>query len=164
MKIKFIVLLPIFLTFCFAAKAQFKEPFADVPTVSYCGLIENAEKYDQQFVRVTATYFSAFEGSLLFDDSCENRGVSWAHFVSAYEKNTNSFLLKRFRQLTKGSIQSKPREVLLSVVAKFDGKRKISTLKVKDRTFTFSVGFGHDDAFDYQLTVLKIEEVRKLKK
>jgi hypothetical protein len=163
MKMKFSSLLLLILSFCISIKAQNKEVFSDVPTVSYCELVNNAEKYDQQFVRVAATYSRGFESSIFFDKSCENVEVTWAKFIPAYEKNTQSGLVKRFRQLLKGSSQRKTREFELLVVGKFDGKRQVSTLQTKMKTFTFSVGYGHDDAFDYQITVLKIEKVEKLK-
>lgn len=163
MNSKFLILTIIFLSFCLNVKAQYKEIFSDVQTVSYCELVNNAEKYDQQFLRVKATYSSGFESSIFFDDSCSDNKVSWATFVSAYEQNTKSVVLNKLNKLFKRSSQKKHREIEMLIVGKFDGKRQVSTLKTPAKTFTFSMGYGHMNAFDYQLTVLKVEKIKLLK-
>jgi hypothetical protein len=162
MKVKVLILICFLLALHTVTKAQNKEMFFDIPVVSYCELVNNAEKFDQKFVRVKAIYSRGFESSIFYDESCENNKVSWVNLNAGYEKNTDSYLLKRFRKMIKGSNREKPREFELSMVGKFDGKRQASTLKTPAKTFTFSVGYGHLDAFDYQLTVLKIEEVKKI--
>ena len=149
-----------FLAFSIDAKAQNKQMYADVPTISYCELINNAEKYDQRFVRVRVTYSISFEQALFFDESCENVRVSWAEFIQASEDNTKAYLLKKLHRLIKRRRLDTPRKAELLIVGKFDGERQISILKTPVKTFTFSIGFGHMNSFDYQLTVLKIEEVK----
>jgi hypothetical protein len=163
MKLKLLTSALLIIAFCLTITAQSKKMFSNVPTVSYCELINNAEKYDQQFIKVRATYSRGFESSIFFDESCENNKVSWIKFTSAYEQNTNKHLLKRFRKSIKGSYQKKPPEIEILIVGKFDGKRQISTLKTPVKTFTFSIGYGHMDAFDYQIMVLKLEAVNSVK-
>ena len=136
--------------------------YSDVPTVSYCELIDNAEKFDRSFVRVRLTYSVSFEQALFFDESCQNVRVSWAEFIEASEKNTNIYVWEKFGKLIKRRRSDNPKKVELLIVGKFDGKRRISTLKLPSRTLTSSVGYGHEDSFDYQLTVLKIEEVKSV--
>lgn len=152
------------LAFCFNAKAQNKVMFSDVPAISYCELINNAEEYDQKFVRVKATYSRGFESSIFYDESCKNNEASWVDFTPAHEKNTHPYFLKKMRKLFKRSDQRKNIEIELVIVGKFDGKRRISIFKTPAQTLTFSVGYGHLDSFDYQLTVLKIEEVKPVEK
>lgn len=163
MKMKTFTVILLLLTFCIFGKAQTREMFSDIPLISYCDLTDNAEKYDQQLIKVRAIYSRGFESSILFDENCKNEKVSWIKFTSVYKKNTDSNLLKKFRRLMKGSSQKKPPEIEILIVGKFDGKRQISTIKTPVKTFTFGVGYGHDDAFDYQINVIKLESVKTIR-
>jgi hypothetical protein len=140
-----------------------KTALADVPTIAYCDLVREAELNDKKLVRVRAVYIVGFEGSLFFDPACEGK-EAWVQFDPSYEKSTKSKLLKRFRNLSNaspvktagGGINFPTKRVEILAVGTFDGIRPTQKLG----SITLHTGFGHMNSYDYQFTVLRIEDVK----
>ena len=47
----------------------------DIPSVSFCELVKNADLYFGKQVRLTATFMQATEGQYLKDDTCDKLGI-----------------------------------------------------------------------------------------
>jgi hypothetical protein len=153
------------------AQSPALSPIADVPTVSYCDLIRNASSYDKKEVRVRAIYAVGFEASFLYDSACSGKAAAenrvWVEFSDVYEKSSKPEVVKKFDRLLKPLSKANRYDagrVEIVVVGKFDGVRQTGELKLKDRVLTFSVGYGHLDSYDYQITVESIEEVKSVPK
>jgi hypothetical protein len=144
------------------AVAQTEQDFSGVPTISYCDLVKEPASYDQKVVRVKAVYVVGFEGSLFYDAVCGG-GNTWVKFDPSFEKATKSNILKRFRRLADaspirtrgGGINYPERMVEILAVGRFEGVKP--TYKLGSRSY--SSGFGHLNGYDFQFTVLSIEEV-----
>jgi hypothetical protein len=149
-----------------AVLAQSKRRPDDIETVSFCDLINNAERYDKKVVRVRAIYAVGLETSRVYIPGCDK--ATWAEVDSGVKKASDSKALKNFRRLTKGrTVRSKgvvtypmPRRVEILAVGRFDGVKP--TYHVGP--MTLRPGFGHMDAFDYQFTILKLEEANPVGK
>lgn len=153
------------------AQSPASSPSAEIPTVDYCGLIRNAVSYDKKVIRVRALYVVGFEAAYLYDSACseesggDNR--AWVEFSDSFEKSCNPVVAKKFRSLLKSSAANKYGlgRVEVVFVGKFDGVRQTAELKLKNgKVFKFSVGYGHMNGYDYQITVDSIEEVKSVPK
>jgi len=162
-----IAILSLCLVTCGTVISQNRRVFPNVPTVNYCDLVREAEKFDKQVIRVRAVYYVGFEGSLFSVKDCEDKDT-WVAFDPSFEQTTNRKILKQFRRLADaspvknrgGGITHPVKSVEILAVGKFDGMRQSQTFEIKERKLTLSAGYGHLNAFDYQFTVLAIEEVK----
>jgi len=146
-------------------------PKGEIPTVNYCDLIHNAASYDKKVIRVRALYVVGFEAAYLYDPVCTGESGSddraWVEYSDSFESSSNPKVAKQFHNLLKSSKSNKYGlgRVEVLFVGKFDGVRQTSELKIKDgKTFKFSVGYGHMNGYDYQITVDAIEEVKSVPK
>jgi hypothetical protein len=166
-------LIPIllFLVVCSFAQSPASPPNGDIPTVNFCDLIHNAASYDKRVIRVRALYVVGFEAAYLYDPVCNGEAGSvnrtWVEYSDSFEKSSDPKVAKRFHSLLKSSSDNKYGlgRVEVVFVGKFDGVRQTAELKIKDgKTLKFSVGYGHMNGYDYQITVDTIEEAKSVPK
>jgi hypothetical protein len=141
-----------------------------IHTVNYCELIENAELYNNKYVRVKAIYTVGFESSILYHNDCEGKGSSenqmWVKFNHKYEQNSKPTICRRFKNLLKRSAKFNKygiSEVEVVFVGKFDGIKQVDEMKSNDEIIISSSGYGHLNSYDYQITVISIENVKVVK-
>ena len=135
----------------------------EAPTVAYCDLVTNAASYDQKLVRVKVTYIVGFEASVMYDLACRTKDA-WVDFDPVVEPSTDRKIMKRFRKLANakpeitrgGGINYVERRVEVVWVGRFRGIKPTQT--IGNRSYSF--GFGHLNAFDYQFDVQRIGSVR----
>lgn len=162
---RIIVAVMLLTAMCLSTKAQERKVSEEVPTISYCDLVREPSLNDQKIVRVKVTYIVGFEGSIMYDLSC-GREDSWVKFDPVVETSSDSKVLKRFWRLANakperthgGGINYPIRRVEVVWVGRFEGIKP--TQKIGERTFSF--GFGHLNAFDYQFNVQRIEQVNSV--
>ena len=120
-----------------------------VVAVTLCELLSNPAAYDGKIVRVTGTHLTGYEASLFEDPKCPNR--AWIEFDENAERETAPAVWKRWQNGYESSIEpcdpsttyAYGHTVRMTVIARVDaakGKR-----------------YGHLNAFDVQLTILKVE-------
>ena len=81
-----------------AGRIVAQENFKDAPTVNLCDLIQNPSDYDDQIVRVQATYRYYFEVQELFCSDCWEfgKGRVWVEFDDSWRKNTSWWIKRKF--------------------------------------------------------------------
>jgi hypothetical protein len=144
------------------ALAQIQPTADEIPTIAYCDLVNNAVAYHQKIVRLKVVYFVAFEVSVISDPACDGKGT-WVQFDTTFNKNGKQNIRGKFDRLTDarpqrtkdGDIEFPSRQVEVVWVGRFESIKPTQT--VGDKTFSF--GFGHLNAFDYQFTALEVERV-----
>ena len=145
----------------FKTTGQEPPPGVEAPMVSLCDLVANAAEYHGKVVRVRAIYRTSFEQSSFEAPACKDARV-WISFEQRVETATDPAVLRRWARAFRSS--NRPRanaivyplhEVDVTFLARFSGIK--SSAKVGGRTYTY--GFGHLNAFDYALTVVRIERV-----
>ena len=145
--------------------AQTGQRAFDVPTVAYCDLVKDAASYDQKIIRVRAVYFGGFESSVFYDGACRGR-ETWVNFDPAYQKSTEPKILDTYFRIVKASLDENSEGVYprwwveILVVGRFEGVKRTHEYEGK----TYTSGFGHLDEFDYQLTILSIEDAKAVPK
>ena len=160
------------ISFLLAAMSQFvrgqeKKTPEDIPTVAYCDLVREPASYDQKIVRVKVTYVVGFEASIMYDLTC-SRKDTWVRFESVSETATNRSVLQKFRRLSDatpertrdGGINYPTRRVEVVWLGRFEGVKPAQ--KIGEQTF--SLGFGHQNYYDYQFNVQRIEKVNPISK
>lgn len=153
------------LLFAFIATGQAKLDLSSATTVDFCDLVHRAAEYDQKLIRVRTFYIAGFEASLFRKLDCNDKDV-WVEFDPSVRNNTKGKVLKTFNRLTDtarvrtpdGGVDWPTRMVEVLAVGRFAGARR--TYKIGNRTRT--QGYGHLNGFDFQFTVLSIEEVKAL--
>jgi hypothetical protein len=166
-----ISLILLLLTVSSFAQSPAPSPNDKIPTVNYCDLIHNAASYDRKVIRVRALYVVGFEAAYLYDPACNGKSGSdkrvWIEYSDSFEKSSKPEVERQFHGLLKSSKDNKysPGRVEVVFVGKFDGVRQITELKRKDEKIVkLSVGYGHLNGYDYQITVDAIEEVKSVPK
>jgi hypothetical protein len=124
----------------------------DIPTVGFCDLVHNPEKYDNQIVRTQAIIYYGFEASVLYLPACK-KFDTWAAYDRSYDAKTKESK-KLYKILTKGS-DDRTADVI--IVGRFSGKRQVA-FKVKDKTYY--MGYGHMNMFDYQFTIMRVDTAK----
>jgi hypothetical protein len=124
-----------------------------VPTVSFCELVSHPDKYDNQIVRTQAVVYYGFEASVLYHADCD-RFDTWAAYDSSYDGKTKD-AKKLYKMLTKGN-SGDYNSAQVIIVGRFLGKKQVA-YRLKDKTYY--MGYGHMNMFDYQLTIMRLEEV-----
>jgi hypothetical protein len=145
-----------------SAQSQTNNP-DQIPTVSFCDLAEDATKYDQKIVRIKAIYMAGFEVSILFDPACKEKRA-WTEFDFACKDLKDRKVCEQFETLTDTGFRTTPYggilyvdgQVEVTFVGRFTGVKP--SQQIGNRTFSF--GFGHLNAFDYQFNVQQIESVK----
>ena len=111
----------------------------EIPTITFCEMIQRPEAYDNKTVRVKAIYRFGFEWSELYSIDCwsrENR--TWVDFDESFESNSDSKLTKK----VEGN-GDKGRTVAVVFVGKFHGS---------------GGGYGHLSIYKYKFQVNRVEK------
>jgi hypothetical protein len=136
-----------------------------VPTVAYCDLIKDTATYDQKIIRVRAVYFKGFESSVFYDDACRGQ-ETWVNFDPAYQESTEPKSWTSISASLKPPSTKIPRGFTTGGGSKFlrsaDSRGLKRTHEFDGKTYTS--GFGHLDEYDYQLTILSIEDAKAVPK
>ena len=140
---------------CLNIKAQESKSNIQIPNINYCDLIREPLKYDKKVFRIKAVYIVGFEGSVMTDNHCEEaNAATWVEFAPDIEKSTDAKIWEKFETLT----NTTP----IVTKSKFDFPiRRIEVIWIG--LFEANGAYGHMNAFDYQFTIQKIEEVIQTK-
>ncbi|HEY4642195.1 MAG TPA: hypothetical protein VII75_12685 [Thermoanaerobaculia bacterium] len=120
------------------------------PAVSICDVIADPAKYDGKVVQVRGTYFVAFEAAVLQDARCGRSSV-WVHFdehVTGSEKWARA-MPHRDRHTCQGgnAVFYESTEVRVTFTGRLDARKRSQP------------GFGHLNAYDFQLHVTAIDRI-----
>ena len=145
--------------------AQTPEQNGEIATVSLCELTAHPERYHGKVVRVRGTYRTAFEAAIFENRQCEDKRV-WVDFSGAVEERTDPRVLRRWSRAFRESEQPRCDNAIVysafsadvTFIARFYGIKP--STKVLGRTYTS--GYGHLNAYDYELTVLEIDRVGRV--
>jgi hypothetical protein len=145
---------------------SFQKTKEEVPTVSYCDLIHNPEKYDKKTIRLKALYIRGFEVSALEDPECKSDKSIWVEFDSASRQCTKAEIQKAYdkvfyppRKKKKGMIEMPgPERAELRVVGQFNGPKP--GIPIGSEGKRILTGYGHLNGFNYQFIIHCIEGVK----
>jgi starvation-inducible outer membrane lipoprotein len=137
-----------------STNAQTNRPAkSDIPTITFCDLIQNPDLYDGKEVRFRAKYFVSFEVAAFGDPNCttkENR--TWAEFdgISIKASAKPEIYQKVEEQIfcCHGG-DNYLRETEMLVMGIFDGEKK---------------GYGHLGEYRFMVTVKNVEEISETEK
>jgi len=159
-------LILLYLPVCLMQAYSTQTPQEQIPTVSYCDLLSNPEKYDKKTVRVKALYIRGFEVSTLDDPECKPNKSIWVEFDSASRQCTKAKTQKEYdrvfyppRKKKKGVIERPgPERAELTIVGQFNGPKPGIAIGTEGKRIL--TGYGHMNGFDYQFVIYCIEEVK----
>lgn len=111
----------------------------EIPTVAYCELIHNAEKYDGKVVRTNATYRFGFEWAEFYCLDCwDGEHRTWVDYEDELCPKSKKIKGNNFRGRT----------VNVQVVGKFYGAGRM--------------GYGHMNAYRYKFVVSCMERAKTI--
>jgi hypothetical protein len=151
---------------CMAQGNSSQKAEEEIPTVSYCDLLRDPDKYDKKTVRLKVLYTRGFEISALEDPECNSQKSTWVEFDPASRQCTKASIQKEFDKVfyppqkkKKGVIERPgPERGELMMVGQFSGpKPGIPIGPEGKRVLT---GYGHLNGFDYKFIIKCIEQVR----
>jgi hypothetical protein len=150
MKIFLILLLSLSLLPTKAQKNKTVQEKKDIPTIAFCDLLRNPDRYHEKEVKLRAKYLSIFEVSAFVDSDCakkENR--TWVEFDrSSVEAATKPEVFKKVVEqiyccMWAGSSSSRETEMLVTgIFYKSNG-----------------AGYGHDNEYCFKFTVKSVEDI-----
>ncbi len=149
---------------CLTLVAQIQKTKDEVPTVSFCELVDKPTLYDEKHVRVEAFYTSDFEAAFMYDETCgEPIKRAWVSFDSDIEKLTEREIWKDYEKYVSDNQAVQPQtkadcklhRYKFTWTGLFKGVKP--TFKVGNRIV--SQGFGHMNSYAYKFTAQKIEKV-----
>ena len=142
-----------------AAQSQSSYKISAISAVDYCDLIHNAASYHKKRVRIRAIYVVGFEMSFLYRAECHGKGADenrvWVEFDSSFEKSSKPEVIKRFDDLLKPSPKNPDGSVDI-----VDARRVEVVLVGRFESDALSDVYGHLGAYNYQITVESVEEVK----
>lgn len=116
----------------------------DIPTVTYCELVRNPDRFHERVVRISAVYERGFEKSYLFDRECTNGQLqTWVSHDKSIVLKGESEEAKKNRMITGFGRWS------VTMVGKF--------LRA-----TPPERFGHMGCCQYEFDIVRIEKSEKL--
>jgi hypothetical protein len=126
----------------FASEKRFD--ISAVPTISFCELGRNPEKYNQKIVRITASYNANWEGGYLYDMDC--RGQDFAIYPEWNTQNDNQLKvsspnISMFERHNKDNSASR---VGITIVGRFNGWN--------------GIGYGHLGSMLHSFDVMAVEK------
>lgn len=124
-----------------------------IPDVAFCELVSHPDRYDNQIVRTQALIYHGFEASVLYHAKCQ-RFDTWAAYDSSYDGKTNQGK-RLYKLLTKGN-SGDYNFAQVTLIGRFLGKKQVA-YRLKDKTFY--MGYGHLNMFDYQFTIMRLDDV-----
>jgi hypothetical protein len=164
-KILIAIIITLMLLICVAQGGSIQKA-EEIPTVDYCELLRNPEKYDKKTIRVTALLVRGFEVSAFENPVCDTERSTWVEFDPASRQRTKKEIQKEFdrvynppRKRRKGVIEIPgPERAELTVAGQFNGpKPGIPIGPEGKRVLT---GYGHLNGFKYQFIIKCIEQVK----
>lgn len=154
-----------------SAQSMPASPATEAQTVDYCELIRKAAFYDKKLIRVRALYVVGFEAAYLYGPACREKAGGddrvWVEFDESFERSSEPEVAKKFQRLLKSSRTNeyKLSRVEVVFIGRFDGVKQAGEMKLANgQVFKFSTGYGHMNAYDYQLTATSIEEAKAVPK
>jgi hypothetical protein len=130
----------------------------EIPTVNFCDLVHNPEKFDKQILRTQAIIYYGFEASVLYVTACD-KFDTWASYDSTYDEKAKEGR-KLYKLLTKGKYSDYKRADVI-IVGRFDGRRQQFSLTLKNgKNFSYSMGYGHLNVYPYQFTIMRVEKAK----
>jgi hypothetical protein len=127
-----------------------------IETVSYCELIKNPSKYDHKIVRVRAIYFTAFENTLLYDQTCEPGkpptapdkvpAETWAEWDKSFVSKGDSEEAKLNRQLNGFGRKD------VTLIGKFNSTNEHNDTNQPNL-------FGHLNCCQFQFQIMRLEAI-----
>ena len=127
---------------------------SDIPTITFCDLIQNPDLYDGKEVRFRAKYLASFEVAAFGDPSCttkENR--TWAEFDGTSIKASS-----------KPEIYGKVEEQILCGRCGTDKDWRETEMLVTGIFHARGIGYGHLGEYRFMVTVNNVEEIRETEK
>jgi hypothetical protein len=124
---------------------------SDIPTVSFCELIQNPELYNGKEVRFRAQYLSEFEASAFGDSNCTTKGKqTWVEFDR-----------ESIKASTKPELYRKVEE---QVFRCGDNYWCVTEMLVTGVFHADDKGYGHLFQYRFMVTVKNIEEIGRTEK
>ena len=125
-----------------------KKPGADPPTVVFCDLVGNPNRYDGKVVRTEAIVAVGFEVGIVYDPKCGDREKrAWYDFdQSTYQpqekgwQSLRSFLFPESKQGS-GHYRGRARAIM---VGRFNASAK--------------AGYGHLNGYHFLFTIMHVEK------
>ena len=113
--------------------------FAKTPVIAYCDLVRDPARYEKRIIRVRGTFSVGMESSALEDPLCRSENA-WTWVVSEPYSNFGDALSAA--NIRRGD------SAQAVFLGKFSGPN--------------DEGFGHLNGYRYQLSVMKVEEMKSL--
>ncbi|HLL74065.1 MAG TPA: hypothetical protein VK421_02115 [Pyrinomonadaceae bacterium] len=126
----------------------------EVPTVGFCDLVSDPEKYDSQVVRTKALIYFGFETSSLYLPACRQLDT-WAAYDPSYDGKAKES--KKLYKILAGGKSNYYKIAEVTIVGRFIGKKQV-VIKLKDKTYY--TGYGHMNMFPYQFIILRVESAK----
>jgi len=124
---------------------SFSSTIAKAPTVQFCDLISDPDRYDGQVVRTQAIYFRNMENQRLEDLACGNEGAFvWVEFNPSYVY-TDEALKKKLQDVLCPSQPCPIGRARVTVVGRFHGPREGP--------------YGHLGEYHFRFSLLRLEKV-----
>lgn len=145
----------VFMTFSFGFSQAKNQEQSEIPTVSFCELTNNPEKYADKIIRTEESYIVWWESSYLYSETCIDNKQK-IHNVTDCEA-TDEKCLKDFSAEWK-----KLEPYMRSKKSKYQ-----TTFRVKAVFVGRFVGpgtYGHLGSFEYEFRVQKVEKVTAIPK
>ena len=127
---------------------------SDIPTITFCDLIQNPDLYNGKEVRIHTKYLAKSEVAAFGDPNCsskENR--TWAEFDGVSIKATS-----------KPEIYQKVKEQILCGSCGADNHWRETEMLVTGIFNGSDIGHGRLGAYRFILTVKTVEEIRETEK
>jgi len=121
-----------------------------IPTVGFCELVKNPNRYDKQVVRTTAIYVAYYHGTYIYDPGCKTAAANVdAEFEVISRFKTSSLVERRLQELLSHSEKNgRSGRARVTIVARFNNWN--------------GVGYGHLDYSRFQVVVMLIENAKSV--
>ncbi|HEY2974171.1 MAG TPA: hypothetical protein VGJ48_16770 [Pyrinomonadaceae bacterium] len=119
--------------------------FASMPMIPYCDLVRDSAGYENKVIRVKGIYSFNMENSALDDPTCRRENAwTWVEFepYSRFDESMKSSYSTHGARMKSGG------NAAVIFLGKFSGPS--------------DEGYGHLNGCRYQLTVMKVEEMKAL--
>lgn len=116
------------------------------PTVSWCDLIRESQRYDKQVVRTRALLHVDHENQFLYDEKCETDGATpvWVEFDPSYVYSDEK-LKRRLTDIIRPTRARSAGTAAVLVVGRFEGPA--------------GAPFGHLDGYRSRFSIMRLEQV-----
>ena len=138
---------------------------SEVPTVTFCELVNNQASYNQKIVRLKVRYRAGFEIAAFENDlkcSPSPRPLIDVDFDGAYRSCTDKKVqkdLSRLMEVRRNKVME-VRRAELTVVGQFNGAKEV----VRIGDYVSTPGYGHLGGHPYQFVIKCVERVQKVTK